>query len=84
MKLLEALDSFLHACYSNSKMTGRKFRDAVILRAVEDQEFRGRLLRETETVLKEEGIVLPRGLKVTFVENTQDVVHIVIPPYVGE
>lgn len=84
MKLLEVLDSFLHACYSNPKMSGRKFRDAVILRAVEDQEFRGRLMRETEAVLKEEGIVLPSGLKVTFVENTQDVIHIVIPPYVGE
>ena len=65
-------------------MSGRQFRDAVILRAVEDQEFRGRLMRETYAVLREAGIVLPEGLKVTFVENTHNVIHIVIPPYVGE
>jgi hypothetical protein len=84
VRLLDLLDNFLHTCYNNSKMSGRKFRDAVILRAVEDQEFRGRLIHETDAVLKEQGIALPPGLKVTFVENTHDVIHIVIPPYVGE
>ena len=84
MKLLEVLDSFLHVCYNNPKTSGRRFRDAVILRAVESPEFRDRLMRETDAVLKEEGIVLPAGLKVTFVENTHDVIHIVIPPYIGQ
>ena len=30
MKLLDVLDNFLHTCYNNSKMSGRKFRDAVV------------------------------------------------------
>jgi hypothetical protein len=84
MKLLEALDNFLHACYTGSKMSGHGFYKSVILKAVENPAFRERLLREPAAVLREAGIVLPAGLKVTFVENTRDVVHIVVPPYIGQ
>jgi hypothetical protein len=84
MKLLEALDNFLHTCYTRSKASGHGFYKSVILKAVEDPPFRERLLREPAAVLREAGIVLPEGLKVTFVENTRDVVHIVVPPYIGQ
>ena len=84
MKLMSVLDNFLHACYAHSKMSGRGFYQSVILRAVESPEFRERLLREPNAVLAEAGVKLPEGLKVTFIENTKDVVHIVIPPYIGQ
>ena len=84
MKLLEALDNLLHACYTTTKMSGRGFYKSVILRAAESPAFRERLVREPAAVLREAGIVLPEGLKVTFVENTRDVVHIVIPPFIGQ
>jgi len=95
MKLLSALDSLLHQSYSQSRkfpvaadvdggITGRRFYESVILRAVESPEFRARLLKEPGAVLSEAGILLPEGVKVTFVENAHDVIHIVIPPYVGE
>ena len=54
------------------------------MRAVKSPEFRLRLLNEPEAVFAEMGIELPEGVKVTFVENTDQVVHIVIPPYIGE
>jgi hypothetical protein len=30
------------------------------------------------------GIELPEGVKIAVVENTDQIVHIVIPPYIGE
>lgn len=84
MKLLEALDNFLHSCYSTSRVSGQKFYRSVILRAVESSEFRERLVKDPDKVLAEAGVALPKGLKVSFVENTKDVVHIAIPPYIGE
>lgn len=92
MNLLSAVNGLLHQCYgvfagsgeSGQGITGRAFYESVILRAIEDHAFRERLLQEPEAVLAEHEIVLPEQVKVTFVENTKDTIHIVIPPYVGD
>ena len=89
--LLAALDSFLYDLYgtanapsSGSSVSGRKFYKSIILPAIESADFRKRLLAEPEAVFKEKEIELPEGVKISFVENTQDTIHIVIPPYIGE
>ena len=89
--LLAALDSFLYDLYgtantaaSGSSVSGRKFYKSIILPAIESADFRKRLMTEPETVLKEKDISLPEGVKVSFVENTQEFIHIVMPPYIGE
>ncbi len=92
MNLTSALDKFLHDFYesftppttTSSGLSGSAFYDLVIAPAVKSSEFRQRLLQEPEKVLAEAGIELPDGVKVRFVENTRDVVHIVIPPYIGD
>ena len=65
-------------------MSGRKFYKSIILPAIESADFRQRLMTEPETVLKEKDISLPEGVNVSFVENTQEFIHIVMPPYIGE
>ena len=89
--LLAALDSFLYDLYgtantaaSGSSVSGRKFYKSIILPAIESADFRKRLMTEPETVLKEKDISLPEGVNVSFVENTQEFIHIVMPPYIGE
>jgi len=92
MKLTSTLNSFLNLFYNYSDLpanseqgiTAKQFYESVIARAVQSPEFRQRLLHEPEAVMAEIGIQLPEGIKVTFVENTAQVVHIVIPPYIGE
>ena len=92
MNLMSALDSFLHKCYgafldsdeSGQAISGAAFYKSVILRAVEDDEFRAKLLADPRGTLTGEGVALPEQINVTFVENTKDTIHIVIPPYVGE
>jgi hypothetical protein len=91
MKLMSALNGFLHGFYTSlappvdsaRTVTARSFYDAVILPAVQSEEFRQRLLMNPEAVLAEAGIALPEGVIVHFVENTDDTVHIAIPPYIG-
>lgn len=92
MKLMSVLNSFLESFYvsfappagAECAVSAKAFYESVILEAVRSPEFRKRLLDSPEEVLAEAGIRLPEGMKVHFVENTADTVHIVIPPYVGE
>lgn len=92
MNLVSALNSFLNQFYttaapladSGKSVTAGEFYNSVIVRAVQSPEFRARLLDNPEAVLSEMGIELPEGVKVIFVENTDKLVHIVIPPYIGE
>jgi hypothetical protein len=92
MNLVSALNSFLNHFYSfaappagsGQSITARAFYESVIARAVKSPEFRERLVKDPETILAEIGIELPEEVKVTFVENTDQLVHIVIPPYIGE
>ncbi len=56
----------------------------IIAKATEDEAFKQRLLADATTVLKEEGVALPDGLKIKAVEDTDKVMHIVLPPAPGE
>jgi hypothetical protein len=54
----------------------------LVQRATEDAALRQRLLQAPQEVLAEAGIALPAGLAVEFLENTDKVVHLVLPPLV--
>ena len=51
----------------------------VITKAWNDDSFKQRLLADTMAVLKEEGVQVPAGLEVKAVENTEKLVHMIIP-----
>lgn len=92
MKLQSAINAFLNQVYNSvappakteAGTSSASFYEAVIVRAVESEEFRERLMREPERVLAELNIELPPGVEVKFVANTDKVIHIAIPPFVGE
>lgn len=92
MKLQSAINSFLNHLYDSivppaktgAGVSSESFYEAVIVRAVESEEFRERLMREPERVLAELTIELPPGVGVKFVANTDKVIYIAIPPFVGE
>jgi hypothetical protein len=48
--------------------------------AMADATLRQRLLQAPQQTLAEAGIRLPAGLQVEFLENTDQVVHLVLPP----
>lgn len=92
MNLLTAMDSLLQHFYdslsppvgTDDTISGQGFYESVIVPAVQSPPFRRRLLHEPRAVFAERGIRLPEGVEVRFVENTEEIIHIVIPPYVGE
>ncbi len=51
----------------------------IIAKAWMDDEFKGRLTSDPATVLREEGIEVPQGVELKIVENTDEVVHFVLP-----
>ena len=51
--------------------------------AAEDPELRRRLHVDPDATLAEHGVKLPEGVHAEFLENTETVVHLVLPPYVG-
>lgn len=51
----------------------------VISKALADEEFKRRLVADATAVLKEEGVVIPQSVEVRAVEDTETVIHIVIP-----
>ncbi|HQN18201.1 MAG TPA: nitrile hydratase subunit alpha [Syntrophobacteraceae bacterium] len=67
-----------------SDTDGSSFYESIIVPALQSPEFRARLLKEPEAVLKEFGIEIPEGMTLQFLENTDTTIHIVIPPYIGE
>jgi|SRR5208282_1597007 len=52
----------------------------VVARAWSDAAFKKRLLAQPAAVLKEAGLESPEGSQVKVVENTDRVVHLVLPP----
>jgi hypothetical protein len=52
---------------------------ALLARAHTDGEFRKRLLADPAGVLRAEGIALPPEVKVKVLENSADLLHIVLP-----
>ena len=51
----------------------------VVARAWRDEAFKQRLLSDPAGVLREEGIEVPAGQQVRLVENTDQVMHLVVP-----
>jgi hypothetical protein len=51
----------------------------LIAKAWMDEGFKKRLLAEPAAVLKEEGLEMPPGMEVRMVENTDKVLHLVLP-----
>lgn len=57
-----------------------KLMGELISRAWSDETFKTRLLSDTMGVLKEVGAVVPAGMTVKAIENTDKVFHVIIPP----
>ena len=53
---------------------------SIISKAWSDQNFKQRLLADTNATLKAEGVNVPPGFQVRAVEDTDHVFHLVIPP----
>lgn len=51
----------------------------IIAKAWNDESFKKRLLANATTVLKEEGVDVPTGLEVRAIENTDKLIHLIIP-----
>jgi hypothetical protein len=51
----------------------------VVARAWSDEAYKQRLLRAPQSVLQEHGIEVPAGAEVRVVENTEQVVYLVLP-----
>jgi len=52
----------------------------IVTRAWSDEGFKARLLREPAQVLREHGISVPDDVEIRVVENTDRIVHLVLPP----
>lgn len=52
----------------------------VIERAVHDDDYRARFLNDPTAILQAAGLPLPEGVEVKVVENTNDIVHLPLPP----
>jgi hypothetical protein len=51
----------------------------VLNRAWSDPEFKARLKSDPAAVLRAAGVPLPKGMTIAVVENTPDVMHMVLP-----
>ncbi|AZS37519.1 Cobalt-containing nitrile hydratase subunit alpha [Microbacterium lemovicicum] len=51
----------------------------VIAKAWSDEDFHARLVADPTATLSTEGVTIPEGARVVVLENTDDVVHLVIP-----
>ena len=51
----------------------------IVAQASTDQGFKRRLLADPAAVLKENGIAVPAGVRITVVEDTDQVIHLTLP-----
>lgn len=54
----------------------------LIQSAVVDPAIRQNLVRSPQTTLAEAGVILPDGLDVQILENTDKTIHLVLPPLI--
>jgi Nitrile hydratase, alpha chain len=52
----------------------------IVTKASQDEKFRKRLLADPATVLKESGMEVPAGIRLRVLENTDQDLHLVLPP----
>jgi len=60
-------------------MKNEKAYSKVIAKAWSDPKFKERLLKDPEHVLKEQGVEMPKGKKIHVHENSDKIVHFVLP-----
>jgi hypothetical protein len=58
---------------------GVEILDAVTAKALDDSDYRQRLIDDPVPVLKQEGLEIGKGIKVVIHENTGDTIHLVLP-----
>jgi hypothetical protein len=56
----------------------------VVAKAWGDDDFKEKLLADPMMVLKENGVVIPEDVELRVVENTEEVVHLILPPEPAE
>ncbi|MDH5467581.1 MAG: hypothetical protein OEY25_09200 [Candidatus Aminicenantes bacterium] len=56
----------------------------IMERAQTNSNFRKKLISSPVKTLAQQGFKLPKGFTVKFVEETQDMIFIPIPPYIGD
>jgi hypothetical protein len=54
-----------------------------VARAWSDEGFKKRLLTQPAAALKEVGVEVPAGLQLKVLENTDNLVHLILPPRPG-
>jgi hypothetical protein len=52
----------------------------LVAKSWEDEKLHDRLINDTAAVLKENGIDMPAGVQVKVVQNTNNVIHLPMPP----
>jgi len=52
----------------------------VVARAWRDPSFKAKLVADPQAALKDAGVPVPPGVKLTVVENTDTHIHVVLPP----
>ena len=52
----------------------------VVAKAWADPDFKAKLLADPKTVLKENGVEIPEDAEILVVENTDKIVHLILPP----
>ncbi len=51
----------------------------VVARAWRDPSFKAKLIADPQATLKDAGVSVPPGVKITMVENTDKHIHVVLP-----
>ncbi len=52
----------------------------LVAKAWSDDDFKAQLLSDPMTVFKENDVIVPKGIEVVMVENTEDITHFILPP----
>lgn len=55
----------------------------LVQQASKDPVFRNHLIQAPDKTLAEAGIKLPAGMKIEILANTDKIIHIVLPPFIG-
>lgn len=58
---------------------GFELLDRLVAKALEDDEYRRRLIDDPKAVLREEGLTVPDEVTVEIHQNTKDRLHLVLP-----
>jgi hypothetical protein len=61
------------------KNKGFRILDKMAAKALDDDDYRRKLLAEPSAVLSAEGLKLPEGVDIVVVENTATRIHLVLP-----